>query len=448
MFRARAPLFGQGCLIEVMSSIASDGYFKRKRLSLGRLWGGFVLLQLAVAVFALPAGAAGVPAPPGLVGWWPADGNAQDMAGTNNGILMGGATATNAGYDGQCFTFDGTNGYVQIPNAPELNPAQLTVECWVRYSSLDEPGNTANVGTAYMVFKQNPRQDNFEGYNLGKHRYAYDLFVWEVSSAAGQPTQLDSITQIYTNVWYYVAGVRGSNYTQLYINGVLEAQTNVSYPQSYTNLPLYFGTTGEVYYDRKLGGNMDEVSLYNRALSSNEIAAIYAAGAAGKYKSPTIVTQPQSQTNYWGANAAFTPSVAGFNPLSYQWVKNSTTVSNATNSTLSFTNLQLTNAATYSFVVTNSAGTATSAPALLGVKVADYSLSKSGSGPGSPKLTIVGISNQIYGIQGATNLAGTIVWQGLTNCVLISPTNSWTDPRPMTLPQSYYRVVPGPISVP
>ncbi len=392
--------------------------------------------------------AAGVPAPSGLVGWWPGDGNANDMAGTNNGILMGGATATNAGFDGQCFTFDGTNGFVQIPNAPELNPAQLTVECWVRYSLLDTPGNTANVGTAYMVFKQNTRQDNFEGYNLGKHRYAYDLFVWEVSSAAGQPTQLDSITQIYTNVWYYVAGVRGSNYTQLYINGVLEAQTNVNYPQDYGTLPLYFGSTGEVYYDRKLGGNLDEVSLYNRALSSNEIAAIYAAGAAGKYKSPTVVVQPQSQTNYWGASATFNTSVAGFNPLVYQWVKNSSAITNATNSSLVFTNLQLTNAGTYSLVITNPAGISTSAPAQLGVKVADYSLSVSGSLPRAPQMTIVGISNQTYGIQGTTNLAGPIVWQGLTNCLMISPTNTWLDPRPMSLPQSYYRVVPGPISIP
>jgi hypothetical protein len=45
-------------------------------------------------------------------------------------------------------------------------------------------------------------------------------------------------------------------------------------------------------------------------------------------------------------------------------------------------------------------------------------------------------------------LVSPIVWQGLTNLVTTSATNTWKDPRPMTLPQSYYRVVPGPISVP
>src|SRR5579871_5702676 len=85
------------------------------------------ILSIFLALAGIVAGGVGafaapMPAPPGLVGWWPGDGNANDMAGTNNGVLMGGATDTNPGFNGQCFTFDGTNAYVQIPNAPELNP--------------------------------------------------------------------------------------------------------------------------------------------------------------------------------------------------------------------------------------------------------------------------------------------------------------------------------------
>jgi Concanavalin A-like lectin/glucanases superfamily len=413
-----------------------------------RSGGAFFLVLLAWLASALGAMAAGVPAPPGLVGWWPGDGNANDMAGTNNGILMAGATDTNAGYDGQCFTFDGTNAFVQVPNAPELNPQQLTVECWVRFSSLSTPGNTENLGSQYMVFKQNSRTGTFEGYNLGKHRYAFDLFVWEVSSAQGVFVQLNSLTAISTNVWYYVVGTRGSNFSQLYVNGVLENQTNVTFPQDYTNLPLFFGSSGESYWDRKLAGNLDEIALYNRALTSNEIATLYTAGAAGKYKSPTLLTQPQGQTNYWGGSAALTASVAGFNPIGYQWTKNASVLTNATNASLVFTNLQLTDAATYTLAITNPAGATSTIPAQIGVKVADYSLSRAGPSPGAPQLSIIGLSNRTYGIQGATNLAGTIAWQGLTNFLSTSATNTWVDPRPMTLPQSYYRVVPGPISVP
>ena len=74
--------------------------------------------------------------PSGLVGWWPGDGNANSIVSTNNGTLTGGATATAAGFNGQAFTFDGTNGTVQIPDSPALNPPYLTVEAWVRFNGL------------------------------------------------------------------------------------------------------------------------------------------------------------------------------------------------------------------------------------------------------------------------------------------------------------------------
>ena len=91
------------------------------------------------------------------------------------------------------------------------------------------------------------------------------------------------------------AATRGPNFTQLYVNGQLESQTNVSFAQDYGSFPLFFGSSGQSYWDRKFNGLLDEVSLYNRALSSNEIAAISAAGSAGKCGPPHILAQPQSQ---------------------------------------------------------------------------------------------------------------------------------------------------------
>ena len=67
-----------------------------------------------------PAGSC-VSAPAGIVGWWPGDGNANDIAGTNNGTLQGGATATVTGLDGMAFSFDGTNSFVQVPDSPPSN---------------------------------------------------------------------------------------------------------------------------------------------------------------------------------------------------------------------------------------------------------------------------------------------------------------------------------------
>ena len=255
---------------------------------------GVVLLVLAAAAWAVSASGACVPSPAGLVGWWPGEGNANDIIGTDNGILQGGATANAAGEVGQAFSFDGTNGYVQIPDSSAFHLATLTVECWVRFDAYQTPGSSAYPYQQYIVFKQNSQSYEFEGFALTKdHDPQGDVILWEVASPTHELIRIDSVNTVVTGAWYHLAGVRGSNYTQLYLNGHLEAQANVNFPQDYGTFPLYFGTSGQSYYDRKLHGELDEVSLYNRALSASEIAAIYAAGSAGKCRpgAPAVVSQ-------------------------------------------------------------------------------------------------------------------------------------------------------------
>jgi len=234
------------------------------------------------------------PAPPGLIGWWPGDGGANDLAGTNNGILEG-ATADTPGVVGTAFWFDGTNDYVAIPDSPALHPAELTIEAWMRCDLLDTPTTTSYPGQQYIIFHQNAEMYNFEGFDLAKDRRPIgiatnDTWCFEVTSTYGDNVFVESQTPVRTNVWYHIAGVRGSDYIQLYVNGNLEAQTSVDFPVSYGNLPLYFATTGQSYYDHKYGGALDEIALYNRALSASEIAAIYAAGRHGKCKTPTVLS--------------------------------------------------------------------------------------------------------------------------------------------------------------
>ena len=311
------------------------------------------------------------PAPSGLISWWPGDTNANDIAGANNGTLFGGATAGKPGFVRGTFLFDGTNGYCAIPDAPSLHPTNLTVEAWVRCDLLNTPTNGAYPGLQYVIFHQNTNTFNFEGFALVKDRRPMytgtnDTWAFAVTSTTGNNVFVESLTHVQTNVWYHVAGTRGSNFIQIYVNGVLEAQTNVNFPQGYGPYPLYFADTGQPYYDPKFAGALDEVALYNRALSSNEIHAIYAAGHAGKCKTPTALSIALTQ-----------------------------------------------------------------------------------SPPGSPQLTIAGLTGQVYGIQATPHpLAASNTWVGLTNRTLPASTNIWTDPSPATNAQKFYRALPGPISIP
>ncbi len=346
-------------------------------------------------------------APPGLVGWWTGDGNANDIVGGNNGILESGATASGVGEVGGAFTFDGVSSYVQIADNAALRPTNLTVEAWVQFAALDSPGSgTAPAGDQYIVFKQNSQQGNFEGYDLSKTRVnGSDVFRFMVSSSSGESALVLSSTLVTTGVWYHVAGVRGPNTTQIYVNGQLEAQTNVDFAQDYGTLPLFFGTSGESYWDQKLDGMLDEVSLYNRALSGTEIAAIYNAGSAGKCKAPAITSQPQSQSAAPGANVSFSVTATGLTPLSYRWQFNGTNISGATNATLSLIAVQLANAGSYTVTVSNSAGSVSSAAAVLNV------------------FAVPAISGQPASL---TNIVGSAATFSVTATGTPSPSYQWT----------------------
>lgn len=89
-------------------------------------------------------------------------------------------------------------------------------------------------------------------------------------------------------------------------------------------------------------------------------------------EAPVIVAQPRAQTAVRGGTATFTVIATGVPAPSYQWQKNGTALAGATEASLSLASVQATDAATYSVVVTNSAGSVTSANAALRVIAHSY----------------------------------------------------------------------------
>ena len=268
------------------------------------------------------------PAPSGLVGWWPGEGNANDIAGGDNGTLQGGATFA-PGKVGQGFRFDGTNGYVQIPDSAALKPANITCEAWVWL----DPNLPAGRGGEVVVFKKNTWSAWFEGYNLVKgtidngNGTSSDRFQFVVSRYGNQVV-INSQTIAQRGVWYHVAATYDGNQSVLYVNGVAEASAIAGFALDYDTTPVFIGTSGTwPPYLSMFGGIIDEVSIYNRALSSNEIAAIYNAGTAGKCSAqtlPVIISQPTNQAVLTGGTATFTVVATGGQTLNYQWQFNGT----------------------------------------------------------------------------------------------------------------------------
>ena len=345
------------------------------------LLGKLLLLALAIAVAAggSIAHAGCTPPPSGIVAWWPAEGNALDIIGANNGTLVNGTSFTN-GEVGEAFYFNGINNFVLVNASPSLMTGLqngFTFESWI---------NPATVTSTVELFEYERALATYNGSDVGI------LFAIHNQMPDGSPGSCLYANLVDTNnahvlaspanilaagIWQHVALTydRASGAAAIYINGVAVTQTNLGVftpITGFTNLLLGARTTyGSIANPpNAYAGSMDEASFYNRALSSNEIAAIYHTGSAGKCTTPVapyITAQPQGQTNAVGGSASFVVVVGGTAPLSYQWSFNHTNLVGATNATLTLNNLQPNQAGNYAVLVSNVAGSTNSAVAVLTV---------------------------------------------------------------------------------
>jgi Concanavalin A-like lectin/glucanases superfamily/Pro-kumamolisin, activation domain/Reelin subrepeat B/Immunoglobulin domain/HYR domain/Viral BACON domain len=312
-----------------------------------------------LSVYVVPC----APPPPGLVSWWRAEGDATDCAGTNNGILQGGATFA-PGRVGQAFGFNGTNSYIEVPSSPALKPTgPFTVEGWVNYDGFTGPN-----GGGIVTKGQDAEAAMDWTLDIGA---AHELRPGVMAS--GHWVTYGCASALATGVWYHVAMVYDGSSVRVYLNGLLDGSAGASGAVQASDYALRIGAYAPVNGTANkafLLGRIDELSLYGRALSIGEIQTIYNARGTGKCADPIapyIVSQPANQTVTAGTDVTFSIAAGGSPPLSYQWWFGATNLPGATATSLTLTNVQAIQAGSYFAVVTNALGSVTSSNALLTV---------------------------------------------------------------------------------
>jgi ELWxxDGT repeat protein len=210
--------------------------------------------------------------PAGLVGWWTGDGSAEDLIGLNDGLAQNGATYA-TGRVGQAFSLDGINDRVRIlfSGGFDFTPGgQFTLETWVSPTPRSQFQATVVKAPLSGVWDWGLYVDGANRFMTGLHNQ----------------TAATSTTVVQAGQWYHVAVTYDNGSWKLYVNGVLESQaTGVFISQS--NGLLSIGSKGEPLTD-PYAGLIDEVSIYNRALSAAEIQSINAAGSVGKSRPLTV----------------------------------------------------------------------------------------------------------------------------------------------------------------
>ncbi len=214
--------------------------------------------------------------PSGLVALWSGDGGGNDSVGGNNGILTKISFAD--GKAGNVFVFKGSNAKIRVPASSSLNVGLgdgFTIAVWIKpananFQELMEwnqndgvPSGAAQIGT-HMEINESAGDGSFVGGVVDTTGVAHNLF-----SAKGL---------IIVNSFQHVAMTydKTSGMAVLYRNGATVATANLGVFTPQTSFDLFIGTRPSGFFTGiYFHGAMDEIGVFNRALSASEIKTIY-----------------------------------------------------------------------------------------------------------------------------------------------------------------------------
>lgn len=220
----------------------------------------------------------------GLVLYLPLNGNANDSSSyANNGVNYGSTPiADRFGKSKKSMYFNGASR-IEIPSSASLNLTNnKTLSCWVYIPSTV----TLNSYPA-LIWKDEPlysttytiQLNEYYGYSSDYH-YKFDFFF--SSGYAHYQSLSKELYTSYKDKWFHIAATYDtiSCYSKIYINGHINDSLYIGKKQSnYSNLPLYIGS-GRQFTDNRMcfNGNIDEVRLYNRAVTKTEVYNMYMEG--------------------------------------------------------------------------------------------------------------------------------------------------------------------------
>ena len=198
----------------------------------------------------------------GLQGWWPFTGNANDQSGNgNNGTVYGSTLTTDRnGISNTAYNFDGINDYIGVTDIDLQDTA--TIAAWV-----------CAVGTVGAIVDKDMDGSSNAGYVMIYNNSTYGLYGHVGWSGNANNNILPTNNFLTLNLWHHCVLTLHNGTAKIYVDGVLVyAQTGINSTTQNNDIVL-FGKS--VWGGNLFSGKLDDIGIWNRALTQQEITALY-----------------------------------------------------------------------------------------------------------------------------------------------------------------------------
>jgi hypothetical protein len=273
----------------------------------------------------------------GLVAWWPFNGNANDQSGNGNNGTVSGATLTTDRFgdlnNAYSFNNSGNGNYITVPNSASFNfNGDISFSIWVKASTSQQPvatwlmkftGPTPFTGFSASFSTPTQSSGNAARWDLGNGNINQYNFTY-ASTYGGV---------VKDGTWRHVVGTFSNNIQSLYVDGILVDTTLTPNGYGANSNPLIIGKDTYTYCcnnpPRNYNGLLDDIAIWNRALTQQEITNLF--NAQNCNSSSNIIISDGPTTFCAGNSVNLTSDVVGG---TYQWKKNGVNIStNATSRT-------------------------------------------------------------------------------------------------------------------
>jgi len=245
-----------------------------------------ILLASCALVISATAATAQIPSyvpTDGLVGWWPFNGNANDESGNGNNGVVNGATLTEDrnGVANAAYGFDGVDDFINSANfSAILGNTSRTYSFWIQCPQNSNGGWVVSTGPELF----SPGGACANGFHIDAKIISADCGFQGIGCGINC-SQRRVQTILNDNIWKNVIVVysgNGLSSTTIYINGIEntslfcnDGTNSYNTPSTISVNGLSFGKRNDNYLNTFLNGSLDDIAIYNRALTPQEIQNLY-----------------------------------------------------------------------------------------------------------------------------------------------------------------------------